>query len=89
MTDCAHKRFKLGNLTFKLDIKTKDNGKQYVVIVNTVTYYIIMQNLALIGLKMGIMRDVEVDEGGTCTKKQFDAAIMSGMLKGSIYIYLL
>ena len=46
-------KFKLANLVSKYDIKLKDNGKQYVIVINTVTYHIIMQNLIVIGQNLG------------------------------------
>ena len=73
----ASKKFKLDNLVSKYDIQLKDNGKQYVIVTNTVTYHIIMQNLIVIGQNLGLKVKLnEVDSNGIGTKQQYNGTIL-------------
>ena len=67
---------KLKNLSKIMEIGRKDNGHQYAVIVNTVTYTILMNSIVEVGKSCGLMvRRADIDPKGSDVQAQFDGKI--------------
>ena len=72
----------LKNLTKKVKIDVKDNGNQYTIKVNTVTYMILIQKITTLGEKQGInIRRTDVDTVGQNVQAQFDLMITKGRVR--------
>ena len=64
------------------DIELKDKGKQYLLVLNTVTYFIISGSLATLGEQYGIeVKRNDVDLKGTNEKVQYNIMLVRGSLK--------
>ena len=73
----ADRKKKLKNMDRLKDIESKDKGNQFTVHVNTVTYFIMIQTISVLGQKYGIkVKRLDVDLTGNPTRDLFEAIMI-------------
>ena len=78
---------KLKIIDRKYKILRKDKGNQYSVHLSTVTYFILVKSMAVLGKKHGLkVKRLDVDQTGNDTQAQFEVIVLIGELEVPIKV---